>query len=131
MSKAGEPIGSKVEQGHRPWKVGTWVWHAQTKQGPWIVVRDDGALVYVDSNPRRPASKYDPTRTGPAYVKVDMTHRDVTTHYASMLTDVKPPPWTSGIPWEKVGGGIGAVFTALVVAVLFLLYFWLEAGMPT
>lgn len=43
--KAGDPVGGPVEaqrlpvaQTKRPLAVGIWVWHAQTKEGPWVVL---------------------------------------------------------------------------------------------
>jgi hypothetical protein len=129
--KEGEPIGDPVDSG--PWQVGTWVWHVRTKKGPWVVIEDTGGqLVYVDTKPDKPATKrrnfLDPHRHD-----VVLNHSDIEHYYRTVLTDKRPnpdPPWTSGVDWEKVGKGIGIGIGVVLLGLVGLFFFWLEAGAP-
>jgi hypothetical protein len=115
-------------------KVGAFVWHTDTGAGPWLVLKvDKNWLVYVDSNPGRPATKtsWSPD-AGRNVPYVSLTHEDVEVHYAKMLTTTeptpKPPkiPWHATVDWERLGQGFGMAMWICGLLFLTAVYLWVE-----
>jgi hypothetical protein len=127
-----DAVGTPVEKG--PWNKGTWVWHVRTRKGPWIVVEDGGGqLVYVDTKPNRPATRGRNHYVDPHRYDVTLDHSDIEHHYRSVLTDKEPAPlphWTSKVNWEKFGKGIGVGIGIVILGLIALFFFWLDAGAP-
>lgn len=125
--KKNKPIGTPVDK--EPFALGTWVWHVQTKEGPWVVIEDNGKqLVYVDTKPNQPAShKNNPFRAAKNRHHIAIAHEDVKHYYRCMLTDKEPPKvphWSTKLDWGKIGVGFGFGVATVLVITITIFIFW-------
>lgn len=115
---------SVVVTERKRWEVCTKVW-SEDGEGPWLVIRDDGDLVYVDTDPSGDPATMKGYVDGVWGDKLSVQSIDVEPKYASMLTDVepvKPEHWLTEIDPRVVRALMWIVLMAGLTLITFCVY---------